>query len=156
MNDPKSFISALFDLTFSSFIIPKILRVIFIVGIVMSGLGALGLAGSMLFSGSVGLMLAGLIVAPLIFFVYVILLRAYCELMLVQFSIRENVERLANHVVGAPGPGGGGPVDGRGVVHSPSPSSSPSPAAAPAAAPTPAAAPAPTPSEPSGGGGGWS
>lgn len=168
MNDPKSFLSALFDMSFSSFIIPKILRVLFVIGIAFAGLGAFIFLVSSLVQGSIATILVGLVGAPIMFLLYVILLRVYFELLLVFFSLRENVQRLTDHITGGSGPSAGGPVDGRGIVHSPSgggatpsPIAAPSPAAAPA--PTPAATPTPAQTPPSstdggggGGGGGWS
>lgn len=159
MNDPKSFFAALFDVSFSSFIIPKILRVLFIIGIVFAGLGAIVFLVTSLLQGTVTSILMGIIVAPIMFLLYAILIRVYCELLLVFFSLRENVQRMADHIVGGAGPNGG-PVDGRGIVHSPSGGgASPSPIAAPTPSQTPNPTPAPTPAQTpptGGGGGGWS
>lgn len=163
MNDPKSFFAALFDISFSSFIIPKILKFLFVIGVVLSGLGAVIFLVTSLLKGSVTSILMGIVVAPLMFLLYVILIRVYCELLLVFFSLRDNVQRMADHIVGGAGPGGGHAVDGRGIVHSPSgggaapsPIAAPAPAAAPAPSPTPAPTPAQTPPSSGGGGGGWS
>lgn len=167
MNDPKSFIASLFDFSFGSFIVPKLIRLMYIVGLIFGGLYSLSLIG-IGFASSTAVGFLALIFTPVIFLVMAILTRSYCELILVQFSLLQNVERIAEHVTGSAGPApGGGPVDGRGIVHSPSgggPPAAYTPAPSPSATPAPASTVAPTPQthtptaapqQPSSGSQGW-
>lgn len=122
MDDPKSFLASLFDFSFSSFIVPKLIRLMYVVGLIFGGIYSLSMIG-LGFASSTFVGFLALIFTPIIFLVMAVLTRSYCELILVQFSLLQNVERIAEHLTGqtGPAPGGGeGPVDGRGIVHSPS------------------------------------
>lgn len=121
MNDPKSFLQSLFDFSFESFIVPKIIRVIYTVALAIVGLQSLGLLMTAFFQSAV-IGLFTLIFAPLFFLFMAVVMRSYCELILVQFSLLQNVERISQHLTGGTGPlsGGGEPLDGRSVVHAPS------------------------------------
>lgn len=101
MNDAKSFFSSLFDMSFSNFITPKIIRILFILAIIGSAIWALALLVAGLGSGSAGGILGGLIGAPIVFILAVILSRVYLELLLVMFRIAENTERLAERAEGS-------------------------------------------------------
>lgn len=132
MNDPKSFLQSLFDFSFESFVVPKLIRIMYIVGVIISGLYALVALGAGFASGGIAL-LGALIGAPLFFLVLTVVTRSYCELILVQFSLLQNVERIAEHLTGHAGnTPPTGPVDGRGVMHTPSASSDSTPSTAPA------------------------
>ncbi len=94
-NDPRSFFSALFDLSFSRFITPKIIRVLFLLGIVGIGVGYLGAVISA-FSIHVATGLVVLfILGPLMAIVYVVFLRVWLELVIVAFRIMENTREMA-------------------------------------------------------------
>lgn len=125
MNSQKTFFSSLFDTTFSSLIVPRLVRLFFILGLVGGALITLSLIGSS-FAASTFAGFFMLVFSPVVFIAYSILVRIYCEMILVQFEIHSNIEKLANHVTG----GGGGftppPVDGQGVVYNPSTPSGPS------------------------------
>lgn len=86
-------VSLLFDLSFSEFITTRIIKVLFIVGIAVAALGALGI----LISGfAIGLThgILMLIVSPIVFLLYVLLVRVWCEIIIVMFRIAENTSRL--------------------------------------------------------------
>lgn len=101
MNDAKSFFSSLLDMSFSDFITPKIIKVLFILAIIGSAIWALALLVAGIASGSAGGILGGLIGAPIVFILAVILSRVYLELLLVMFRIAENTGRLVNHAEGS-------------------------------------------------------
>jgi hypothetical protein len=85
----NGFLKNLFDASFSEFLTTKIIRVIYIIGIICCGLGAL----IFLFSGDINFLLR-LIGAPLAFFLYVILLRIWLEVVMVIFKIADNTDKM--------------------------------------------------------------
>lgn len=95
----RGFLASLFDLSFNEFITTRLIKVIFVLGIVIAGL----LSFSMFVGGaSQGFFpfLMMLIVAPLLFLVYVVVLRVWLELVIVIFRIAENIQRIADGKVG--------------------------------------------------------
>ena len=95
MNEPipKGFLGALFDLSFQDLITPKIIKLLYVLGICLSGLGAAVILVTGLFQGGTGL--AALVIAPIAFLVWVISLRVWLELVMVAFKISDNVEIMA-------------------------------------------------------------
>jgi hypothetical protein len=95
MNEPPpaGFLSALFDLSFKELITPRIIKILFILGIIGSGLSAATLAIMGLAQGGVGYL--SLVVAPILFLIWVISLRVWLELVMVMFKISDNVDLLA-------------------------------------------------------------
>ncbi len=87
--DNSGFFKNLLDVSFSEFLTIKIIKVIFIIGIIFCGLGAL----FFLFTGDMSFILR-IIVAPIAFLLYVILLRIWLELVLVIFRIADNTDKL--------------------------------------------------------------
>ncbi len=167
----KGFIQELFDVSFSGFIVPRIIRILYIIGMIVAGLWSLFLVASM-FATHWAAGLFGLVLAPVFFLLFITMARVYCEMIMVSFELLRNVEKIANHLTGGGTslPRGGGPIDGRGVVHNPSAGPSPSYASPVPATPTPAQEAPVAPSSSagagwgvpknndgstSGGGGGW-
>ena len=85
----RGFFARLFDLSFSEFVTPSIIKVIFIVGIVLAGLMSLFVFAAFANQGG-GAIVAGLVLAPLVFFVYVLFARVLSEVYLILFRIEEN------------------------------------------------------------------
>jgi ABC-type multidrug transport system permease subunit len=87
----------IFDLTFTKFVTPTVIRVLFILVIVFSALWWLFavIAG---FSSSFGAGLTALILGGLGFLIFVLLYRVFFELVMVIFSIKNNTERTADAV----------------------------------------------------------
>ena len=79
----------MFDLSFSEFVTPSLIKIIFLIGIVLSGIMAIVIFASLASQGGGGVV-AGLIVAPLIFFFYVLMARVLSEVYLVLFRIEAN------------------------------------------------------------------
>lgn len=79
----------MFDLSFSEFITPSLIKIIFIIGIVMSGFAAVAIFAVLASEGGGGVVL-GLILAPLVFFIYVLMARVLAEVYLILFKIEEN------------------------------------------------------------------
>lgn len=95
-NQPRSFFSLLFDLSFSRFVTPSIVRVVFIIAIITAGIGALGiLAGFSVGGPQGGSFIFALITALLTFLIWVILARIGLEAVVALFRIAENTNTIA-------------------------------------------------------------
>ena len=94
MQEKKGFLGALFDFSFSEFITIKLIQVLFIIGIIFSAIVALIFIVSG-FNISSGAGILFLILSPIIFVLYVILIRIWLEIIIVIFKIAENTKKLA-------------------------------------------------------------
>jgi hypothetical protein len=101
----KGFFAALFDFSFTSYVTPTIIRVIFGLVIVVSALVALFVAIAAFTDNIVLGFFVLVIVAPLLFLVYVILYRVLLEVVMAVFTIAENTTAL----VGASAPAAAAP-----------------------------------------------
>jgi hypothetical protein len=88
-------IGMLFDLSFSEFVTTRIIKVIFVICIIFAGIGTLGLVLSG-FGVGAGAGLLCLIASPIVFLLYVLAARVWCELIMVVFRIAENTGRLVD------------------------------------------------------------
>lgn len=95
MELPRSFLSSLFDFSFSDLITPKIIKVLYMICVGLAGLGALLFLAAALRGGIVG-GIVGLVVAAPLFILYVILARVYMEILIVIFRIAQDVRTIAN------------------------------------------------------------
>jgi len=93
--EQESFFGGLFDFSFTKFITIRIVKVLFIIMIIFSGLWAIGYIIS-LFSQGAGAGLFGLITAPLVFFFSVLMARVWLEVVVVLFRIAENTSRIVD------------------------------------------------------------
>lgn len=102
MNDPaeatneNGFFAKLFDFSFEEFITLSIIKIIYILLLVLSGLGALAMFLGLASQGGVGVVF-GLVVAPILFLVYVILTRVWLEFLIVVFRIERNSAEIARN-----------------------------------------------------------
>ena len=76
-------------MTFSEFVTPSLIKVIFVIYIVISALVALAVFAAFAGQGG-GSAVLGLIVAPLVFFVYVLFARVFSEVLMILFRIEAN------------------------------------------------------------------
>jgi uncharacterized membrane protein len=90
------FFESLRDTRFNSLITPKLIRFLYIVSAVVLAIGAIVFVISG-FAHSAGTGVITLIVAPIIAFIYLILVRLYLELIVVAFKIRDAAERVAEN-----------------------------------------------------------
>ena len=88
----SGFFSSLFDTSFKSFITPKIVRVVFIIGLVISALYGLGIFIALASRGGAGVIF-GLIIGPIVFLVAVIGMRVYLEVVMLLFRIEANTRK---------------------------------------------------------------
>lgn len=91
----RGFFSRLFDFSFESFITPSIIKVLFIIYIVVVGLGALAMAVAAFTQSTVLGILTLLILAPIGAFLYILLGRVSLELIIILFRIHDNTEQMA-------------------------------------------------------------
>jgi hypothetical protein len=90
-----NFVGALFDFSFHELITPKVIRVLYILLVALAALASLAVLVSSMTQGGAAI-LAGLILAPLLFLVYVIVARVYMEILIVIFRIGEDVRDIAD------------------------------------------------------------
>ena len=88
------FFKALFDFNFSSFITMKLVKPLYIVFVVLTGLGSLFFLLTMLRFGGMGVIM-GLIFVPLYFLFLVVSVRIWMEALVLLFDINDRVESLA-------------------------------------------------------------
>lgn len=92
----KGFFSRLFDLSFETFITTSIIKVLYIIFIVVAGLGALGYIG-LGFSINAGAGVIFLILSPIFFLLYVIMARVWLEIVIVLFRINDQTAETARN-----------------------------------------------------------
>lgn len=93
--DTQGFLGSIFDLSFTEFITIRIIKFLFILGIIFAAIGTLLLIVTG-FSNGIGAGILSLVLSPLIFLVYVLLARIWCEMIIVIFRIAENTGRLVD------------------------------------------------------------
>jgi Domain of unknown function (DUF4282) len=124
----KGFLSSLFDVSFSSLITTRVIKVLYILSMIVIGLGTLFfiVAG---FAQSGGSGIVALIVAPLLALLYLIYARVLLEVVICLFRIMETNAEMASLQRAAAGPGTPPPPPPGPTVHDPPepPSSSPPP-----------------------------
>jgi hypothetical protein len=102
VNSPSGFFSSLYDLSFHSFITPKIIRVVYVIALIISGIWALlfllsAFAPTLFGQGpSAESILLHVIGAPILFVVWSIGARMSLELIMAVFNIAENTEAMKN------------------------------------------------------------
>ncbi len=90
----KGFFAKIFDLSFSEFITVKIIKVLFIIGIILATIAALGFLFSSIATGKFFAIIFGLIISPIIWFLYVIMIRVWLEVIIVLFRVAENTTEI--------------------------------------------------------------
>ena len=101
----KGFFASLFDISFSSLVATKVIKVIYVLSMVLIGLTSLVIVVGA-FSNSVGAGLFTLIVlAPLAALVYLIYVRVILEVIICVFRIMETNVELVSLQRAAAGPG---------------------------------------------------
>jgi hypothetical protein len=90
----KGFFGSLFDFSFSEFITPRIIKLLFVLAIIISAIFAIMMFVAGISEGG-GAAFLSLIGAPLLFLLYVIMARVWLEVITVVFRIADNTDRLA-------------------------------------------------------------
>ncbi|MBA9003797.1 MULTISPECIES: DUF4282 domain-containing protein [Thermomonospora] len=98
-DNDKGFLGSLFDFTFDNFIAPKLIKFLYIVSLVLLTLLAMFymVAGFTMMvndepSAIIGLLV--IILAPIGWFLYVMMTRVWLELMIVMFKISEDIKDI--------------------------------------------------------------
>lgn len=98
--DPKGFFAALFDFSFSQFITTKLIKLLFILGLIFIAFGYLTMViGGFAQGFATGLFLL-LIGGPFVVLIQIIVLRVWLELVIVLFRIVEHTGILAGKATG--------------------------------------------------------
>ncbi|HEY7077430.1 MAG TPA: DUF4282 domain-containing protein [Solirubrobacteraceae bacterium] len=115
----KGFFESLFDISFSSLITTRIIKVVYVIFLVVLGLVAILALITGIARGG-GSIIATIIIVPIAFLLYTIFFRIYLEIVIVLFRIMETNQELVELARGQ-APGGAPPT---------APMSSPPPPAA--------------------------
>jgi len=91
--EEKANLSDIFDLTFTKFVTPIVIKIAFIVVMVFAGLAWLGMIFGGFANGFWG-GIGGFIFGGLVFIMLVLLYRIMFELVMVIFAIKRNTDRL--------------------------------------------------------------
>lgn len=96
-DEAKGFVGALFDLSFTTFITTKLIRVLYVIAIVLASIYALMAIGYGFTMGGATGAIGALIISPLVFFAVVICARVYMELVIVIFRAAEHLAEIAKN-----------------------------------------------------------
>jgi hypothetical protein len=89
----KPFLSSLFDFSFTSYVTPRFIKVIFIIGAVLTALATIGFIVSG-FSMSLAVGIIFLILSPIFYIIYLLFVRIYLELMIILFRLQSDVAEI--------------------------------------------------------------
>jgi len=89
----SSLFASLFDMSFSEFVTIRLIKVLYILGMLGAGVIGLGLIVSG-FSNGAGTGLLFLFLSPIVVLLYILALRIWLELIIVVFRIAENTSQL--------------------------------------------------------------
>ena len=89
----KGFFGALFDMSFTTFVTPMIIKVVYIIGLVAIALGTIFFALSGFFGDSPGLGVVTLIVSPIVGLLYLCFFRMMCEFYVAITRMSEDINR---------------------------------------------------------------
>lgn len=92
---PRGFFGKLFDFSFETFITPSIIKVLFILILVVIGLGALGMVIAAFTQSALAGLATLIIGVPIGGFLYILFARVWLEIIVVLFRIEENTAAMA-------------------------------------------------------------
>lgn len=102
--ETKGFFTSLFDYSFSSFITPRIIKVLYVLTTLVLALWTLADI-FIAFRLSSGLGILALVFGPLVFVLSMIYARVVLELLIVFFRMHEDVQEINEVATRAPSPG---------------------------------------------------
>lgn len=91
----KGFVASLLDTTFSTLVTTRVIRFLYILLLVLVGLGLLAFIVAAVASGDVAQILVALIVGPLMALLYVVYARVILEVILAIFRLLESSREIA-------------------------------------------------------------
>ncbi|GAA1913310.1 DUF4282 domain-containing protein [Nocardioides hwasunensis] len=89
----KGFFGALFDTSFTTFVTPMIIKVVYVIGLALIILATLFFAASGFFGDSPALGIVTIIVGPLVGLLYLCLFRMMCEFYVAITRMSEDIHR---------------------------------------------------------------
>jgi hypothetical protein len=126
----QGFLASLFDISFSSLITTKVIKVLYVLSMVLIGLAALFFVVAAFSNSVAGGVVVLLIIAPFMSLLYLVYVRVLLEIVIAIFRIMEtNVELVALQRPQSPGAGP--------IPPTPPPPSTPTPPPAPPSTPPP-------------------
>ena len=90
----KGFFENLFDLSFNQFVTTQLIKILYVLAIILSALGALIILLGSISKGGMSALL-GLIFVPVFFCIWVLAARVWLELIIVVFRIAEHTAEIA-------------------------------------------------------------
>lgn len=108
-SDPKGFLAALFDLSFTHLVTPKVLKVVYVLALLFGGLTYLTYVGIAFTVNSALGVFVLLIAGPIAFLFATILWRIFLELTMSIFTIAEKATAIAAKLDAGDGPEPGAP-----------------------------------------------
>lgn len=99
--ESKGVIGSVFDLSFTEFVTTRVVKLLFILGVLVAGIATLSLILTGFHRGFFFGVVA-LLFSPLVFLLYTILMRIWCEMVIVIFRIAENTGRLVEQAKQTP------------------------------------------------------
>ena len=100
--EPRGFVTALFDYSFTSFVTPKIIKILYVLATIVVSLSTLVLVLAAFSNSSSAGILTLVIAGPLFFLLSMIYARVFLELVIVFFRINGNVQELRDGRSGGP------------------------------------------------------
>lgn len=92
--EPKGFFAKLFDFSFSEFITTKIIKILYGIGMALSVVWVISfIVAGFMQSALMGILV--LILSPVVFLLFIILLRVCLEIIIVIFRIAKNTGEIA-------------------------------------------------------------
>ena len=91
--DNKSFIASLFDFSFSSYVTPKFIKFLFILGVILAAIATVIIL-IMGFMSHIGIGVVLLVFSPIIYFLWVLSVRIYLETIMVMFRLQSDVSEI--------------------------------------------------------------
>jgi len=88
----KNFLQKLFDFSFSEFIGPSVVSVLYVLGMIVLAIVLL-IVVVMSFFGNAGVGIILLILSPLIFLFYLIIMRFWMEMIVIGYRIEQNTRK---------------------------------------------------------------
>ncbi|MFA6431091.1 MAG: DUF4282 domain-containing protein [Candidatus Margulisiibacteriota bacterium] len=88
----KNLLNKLFDFSFSEFIGPSVISFLYGLGMVILGIVLL-IVVVMMFFGNAGMGIIFLILSPLIFLFYLIIMRFWMEMLMIWYRIEQNTRK---------------------------------------------------------------
>ena len=89
----KGFFGALFDMSFTTFVTPMIIKVVYVIGLALIGLATLFVSLSGFFGDNPGMGIVTIIVGPVVGLLYLCFFRMMCEFYVAITRMSEDINR---------------------------------------------------------------